>query len=108
MYLMNKTNFLLELLGGIGSKISSRRTLMLWCMFLFSFLLILNTFTGGDKGLKPSETFQTQLFEILITSLVLVFGDIVIKVISFLRGKKVELPDLPKADEQAPAPDSGK
>lgn len=107
---MNKVNFLTELLGGIGSKISSRRTLMIWCMLLFSFLLILNTFTGGEKGLKPSDTFQTQLFEVLITSLVLVFGDIVIKVLGFLRGKKVDLPDLP-ADEtakQEPLPDSGK
>lgn len=93
---MNRTNFLLELLGGIGSRISSRRTVMVWFVLLFSFEVVLNIFTG----LKPTDELRMELFQVLIVSLVLVFGDIVIKVLDFLRGKKLNITapsDLPPA-----------
>jgi hypothetical protein len=84
---MNRTNFLLELLGGIGSRISSRRTVMVWFVLLFSFEVVLNIFTG----LKPTDELRMELFQVLIISLVLVFGDVVIKVLEFLRGKKLNI-----------------
>jgi hypothetical protein len=80
--------FIFELLGGIGSRISSRRTVMVWFVLLFSFEIVLNIFTG----LKPADELRMELFQVLIVSLVLVFGDIVIKVIEFLRGKKIDIP----------------
>jgi hypothetical protein len=96
-----KTNFLLELLGGIGSRISSRRTVMVWFVLLFSFEIVLNIFTG----LKPTDELRMELFQVLIISLVLVFGDIVVKVLEFLRGKKLDItaptdpPNTPPADQ---------
>lgn len=86
-----KTNFLLELLGGIGSRISSRRTVMMWFVLLFSFEVVLNIFTG----LKATDELRMELFQVLIVSLVLVFGDIVIKVLEFLRGKKIDITPTP-------------
>jgi hypothetical protein len=100
-----KTNFLLELLGGIGSRISSRRTVMVWFVLLFSFEIVINIFTGGEKGLQPAPELRMELFQVLIVSLVLVFGDIVVKVLEFLRGKKLDItaptdpPNTPPADQ---------
>lgn len=82
-----KTNFLLELLGGIGSRISSRRTVMVWFVLLFSFEVILNIFTG----LKATDELRMELYQVLIISLVLVFGDIVVKVMEFFKGKKIDI-----------------
>lgn len=78
-------NFLRDLLGGIGSAISSRRTVMIWFVLLFSFEVVLNIFTG----LKPVDELRMELFQVLIVSLVLVFGDIVLKVLEFMKGKKI-------------------
>lgn len=88
----------MELLGGIGSRISSRRTVMVWFVLLFSFEVILNIFTG----LKATDELRMELFQVLIVSLVLVFGDIVVKVLSFLQGKKIDLP-TPTDPPQTPA-----
>lgn len=96
-----KSNFLLQLLGGIGSSISSRRTVMVWFVLLFSFEIVLNIFTK----LEPSAELRMELFQVLIVSLVLVFGDIVIKVMEFMRGKKM---DIPPSDPVKTAPDPEK
>jgi hypothetical protein len=83
-----KPNFLMELLGGIGSRISSRRTSMVFFILLFAFCLILNIFTGK----QPSQQFHDELFHLTVLSLVLVFGDIVLKVLAFFKGKQIEPP----------------
>jgi hypothetical protein len=88
---MNKTNFLMELLGGIGSRISSRRSAMVFFILLFSFCLILNIFTGK----QPSQQFHDELFHLTVLTLVLVFGDIVLKVLAFFKGKRIDPPDTP-------------
>jgi hypothetical protein len=103
-----KTNFLLELLGGIGSRISSRRTVMVWFVLLFSFEIVVNIFTGGEKGLQPAPELRMELFQVLIVSLVLVFGDIVVKVLEFLRGKKIDIPPTPTDPPPTPPADQVK
>jgi hypothetical protein len=86
-----KQNFILELLGGIGSKVSSRRTSMVFFELLFAFCLILNIFTGKE----PSKQFHDELFHLVVLTLVLVFGDIVLKVMAFFKGKQIDPPIPP-------------
>lgn len=89
----------MELLGGIGSKISSRRTSMVFFELLFAFCLILNIFTGKE----PSQQFHDELFHLVVLTLVLVFGDIVLKVMAFFKGKQIDQPTAPPtpgADEE--------
>lgn len=86
-----KTNFIIELLGGIGSRVSSRRTSMVFFILLFAFCLILNIFTGKE----PSQQFHDELFHLTVLSLVLVFGDIVLKVLAFFKGKQIDPPASP-------------
>jgi hypothetical protein len=86
-----KPNFVFELLGGIGSRISSRRTSMVFFELLYSFCLILNIFTGK----QPSQQFHDELFHLVVLTLVLVFGDIVLKVMAFFKGKQIDIPAPP-------------
>lgn len=95
-------NFLRDLLGGVGSAISSRRTVMVWFVLLFSFEIVLNIFTG----LAPSDELRMELFQVLIVSLVLVFGDIVLKVLEYMKGRKMDIDSI--TDAIKPPTDSGK
>jgi preprotein translocase subunit SecG len=92
-----KNNFIVELLGGIGSRISSRRTSMVFFILLFAFCLILNIFTGKE----PSQQFHDELFHLTVLSLVLVFGDIVLKVLAFFKGKQIDPPTPPTPGDPA-------
>lgn len=85
---MNKFNFLLELLGGAGSKISSKRSVMVFFVTLFAFLIIVNTFTGKT----PSDEFRGELFQLTVLSIVLVFGEFAYRVYQAIKGNKSELP----------------
>ena len=60
---------------------------MVWFVLLFSFEVVLNIFTG----LKATDELRMELYQVLIISLVLVFGDIVVKVMEFFKGKKIDI-----------------
>jgi hypothetical protein len=80
--------FILEMLSS-RETISSKRSAMWWFIFVFTGLLIYNAITGKS----PSESFQLQLFEVLITLILLVFGEKALKAWQVIKGKKVDLPN---------------
>lgn len=56
---------------------SSKRGAMLWFIFVFSVVIFVNLATAGK--IKLDDTLQTQLFELVILSMALVFGEPFIK-----------------------------
>lgn len=75
---------------------SSKRGAMLWCLGLFSAVLIVNLATGGRVKLDP--TLQTQLFELVILTLALVFGEPFMKAIAAFKSR--QLPGAPPPPAQ--------
>jgi hypothetical protein len=51
--------FLIEMLSG-SKGISSKRSAMVWCILLFTFLIIVNVYTGKH----PDATFMDDLREL--------------------------------------------
>lgn len=99
---MNKFNFIIELLGGAGSRISSKRSVMIWFVLLFTYLIVLNAYTGKS----PSSEFRTELFQLTVLSIVLVFGEIALKIYQAIRGKNIDLP--PASPDPQKTPDDTK
>lgn len=83
--------FLLNMLSG-SSSVSSKRVAMWFFSFVFVFLVILNAFRPDRH---PSELFQNQLFEILMTLILLVFGERALSAWQAIRNKR-------KDDQQTP------
>lgn len=83
--------FIFELLGGVGSRISSKRSVMIWFVLLYTYLILLNAHTGKS----PSATFQEQLFELLCLSIVVVFGEGAFQIWKMIKGKDTTLPPPP-------------
>lgn len=83
--------FILEMLSG-KDTISSKRSAMWWFVFVFTGLLIYNAITQK----APSESFQLQLFEVLMTLIILVFGERALKAWQAIKGKK----ELPPPEEK--------
>jgi hypothetical protein len=63
---------------------SSKRGAMLWFILLFTSVAIVNLCTGGKVHLEP--TLQTQLFELVIISMGIVFGEPFAKAIELWKG----------------------
>lgn len=80
--------FLIQMLTGEAGRVSSKRGVMVFFVLLYSFTLLYNMFTGK----APAPIYQEQLFELVIISLVAVFGEKVLSAIPAVRGKKNELP----------------
>jgi hypothetical protein len=74
---------------------SSKRGAMLWFIFMFSVVVAANLATGGKLKLDP--TLQTQLFELVILSMALVFGEPFIKAWMLYRDRNKPAPPLPPA-----------
>lgn len=80
---MNKRNFFMSMLSG-ENGISSKRSVMVFFVLLFAFTVIYNMITG--KG--PDDIYKSQLFELVIISLVAVFGEKITETVQSLKGKK--------------------
>jgi hypothetical protein len=65
---------------------SSKRGAMLWCLFLFSGTLVANIASGGR--LKLDHELQSQLFELVIITLGLVFGEPFAKAVQVWKGER--------------------
>lgn len=70
----------IELLSG-ANGISSKRSVMVWFVLLFSFVLIFNMATGK----APNPTLLDQLNELTIISIAAVFGE---RFIDFIKQKR--------------------
>jgi hypothetical protein len=77
--------FLIDMISGEGG-VSSKRSVMVWFVFLFTYLVIRDTEAGGLK--HPQQCFSDQVFWLVITSLTLVFGEKFIPVLLQIMQKK--------------------
>lgn len=77
--------------SGVTSRASSKRGAMVFFILLFAAVVIVNLATGGR--VKPDETIQTQLFELVIICIGVVFGEPFIKAYREYKGKTPAAPD---------------
>lgn len=68
-------SFIIRMLSGERGP-SSKRGVMVFLLLLFAFLVVTDTFTGKH----PQEMYSQQVFELLVVSLSLVFGEKVLKI----------------------------
>jgi hypothetical protein len=80
---MIRRNFFLSMLSG-PEGISSKRSVMVFFVVLFSFCVVWNLFTG----MAPASIYQEQVFELVIITISLVFGEKVIDALPKIRGAK--------------------
>jgi hypothetical protein len=80
---MFKRNFFLSMLSG-EDGISSKRSVMIFFVLLFSFNVLWNLFTGK----APAPIYQEQVFELVVICLGVVFGEGILKMITDLRNTK--------------------
>jgi hypothetical protein len=59
------------MLTGEAGRVSSKRGVMVWLLLLFTFVCVYNVVTG--KVLN--EVYANQLFELLVITIVTVFGE---------------------------------
>jgi hypothetical protein len=79
--------FLKQMLSsGMTGLASSKRGAMVWFILLFTAVIIVNLATGGRVKLDP--TLQTQLFELVIICIGVVFGEPFLKVWREYRSKQ--------------------
>jgi hypothetical protein len=79
--------FLMEMLSsGVTSRASSKRGAMVFFILLFAAVVITNLATSGR--VKLDATLQTQLFELVIVTIGVVFGEPFIKAFREYRNSK--------------------
>jgi hypothetical protein len=78
-------NFFSQMLTG-QNGISSKRSVMVFFVLLFSFMSVYNMITGK----APNELYQEQVFEILIIAICTVFGERVVVSLSNMRKTKTD------------------
>lgn len=76
-------NFFLSMLSG-PEGVSSKRSVMLFFVLLFAFCVVYNLFTGK----APASIYQEQVFELVIITVSLVFGEKVLDAIPKIRQSK--------------------
>ena len=79
-----KPSFFAQLVSGADQQVSSKRMSFLFFVLLFAFVLLYNLFTGK----QPAEIFSNQLFELVIFSMLAVFGDKFMDLYLMLKGQK--------------------
>lgn len=75
--------FIMAMLSGERGP-SSKRGVMVWLLLLFTFVLIVNLFSGK----QPDPMFSKQLFELLLVALGVVFGEKFVNALMIIRGQK--------------------
>ena len=75
--------FIMAMLSGERGP-SSKRGVMMWLLFLFTFIIVVNLFTGKH----PDEMFSKQLFELLLVAMGIVFGEKFLTALMIVRNQK--------------------
>lgn len=87
--------FIINMLSGERGP-SSKRSVMVWLLLLFTYVILNNLHTG--KSLSPM--YSEQLFELLIIAIASVFGEKIVSVLQRIRGKDTPTaPVKPEADK---------
>lgn len=81
---MIRKNIFIQMFTGEDGIGSSKRGVMIFFVLLFAFTVIYNLVTGK----APSQIYQEQLFELVIITLALVFGEKVMDGIKSMKGGK--------------------
>lgn len=68
---------------GLGN-ISSKRSTMVWFVLLFTAIAVINITTGK----KLDHDIQVELFQLVVISMGIVFGEPLIKLFALVRGQK--------------------
>lgn len=74
--------FIMAMLSGERGP-SSKRGVMVWLLLLFTFIIIVNLFTGK----QPAAMYSEQLFELLLVAMGIVFGEKFVTALSTARQK---------------------
>lgn len=88
---MKQSFFYQMFTSGKTGRVSSKRVVMVFFVLLYAYCLLYNIYTGK----APTQLFQEQLFELVLISLLAVFGEQVTSLLSLMRGEKNE-PEKPK------------
>lgn len=75
--------FIMAMLSGERGP-SSKRGVMVWLLLLFTFIIIVNLFTGK----QPVAMYSEQLFELLLVAMGIVFGEKFVTALSAARNQK--------------------
>lgn len=73
-----------SMISGPGDGVSSKRSVMVWFVLMFSFITLINLFTGK----KLEHDIQVQLFELVVVSIGVVFGEPFMNFLLLVRGQK--------------------
>jgi uncharacterized membrane protein YoaK (UPF0700 family) len=76
--------FIINMLSGQHGP-SSKRGVMVWLLLLFTFIVIIDMFTGKH----PQEMYSEQVFELLIIAMGIVFGEKFVSIFTLARNQKL-------------------
>lgn len=89
--------FFINMLTGEAGRVSSKRGVMVWLLLLFTFVCIYNLVTG--KSLNA--LYADQLFELLVITIITVFGEKWLTAWFAAKTNKLQAPD---AEPKQPKP----
>ena len=75
--------FLVSMLSGERGP-SSKRGVMVWLLLLFTFIVVVDMFTGKH----PQQMYSEQVFELLIIAMGIVFGEKFVSIFTLARSQK--------------------
>ena len=76
-------SFIISMLSGERGP-SSKRGVMMWLLLMFTFVVIVNLFTGK----QPDPMFSKQLHELLLVAMGIVFGEKFITTFNAIQNRK--------------------
>jgi hypothetical protein len=75
-------SFIMAMLSGERGP-SSKRGVMVWLLLLFTFMVVVDLFTGKH----PQSIYSDQVFELLLVAMGIVFGEKFITALTVARGQ---------------------
>lgn len=75
--------FIMAMLSGERGP-SSKRGVMVWLLLLFTFMVVVDLFTGKHA----QDMYSNQVFELLLVAMGIVFGEKFISALTITRGQK--------------------
>jgi len=76
--------FIMAMLSGERGP-SSKRGVMVWLLLLFTFMVVIDLFTGKH----PQQIYTDQVFELLLVAMGIVFGEKFVTALTVSRGQKL-------------------
>lgn len=93
------SNFIFQVFSENGNP-SSKRVICFILLFLYSFVLLYNLFTGK----KPDDTIEVQLYYMLVTNLGIILGSNIVDAVKTVKTTQAESNVKVGAPSPTPAP----